>query len=365
MPNLNRTVLGLAALTSVLLGAGACRDQQSFVVVTVDSSENTPITGVVDLVVVVTNDSNTTQLTYPVPADQSPLTITNVADPHTGEVGKTFSVSFTIGRTDSALFHVTARDASHCIIAVGENSQLIKRGGVTNVLVHLDHAGGPCDGMDGGGADAPAVFPGCDPATISCSAGLTCAVNCAALQGQCVVAGTTAPSGLCEQGNASCSPGSQCFTYSGQNCSVPVCLKFCKTNSDCATTGSNSAGTTSVCQGNVSCPIDGGVLPTGYHTCTFACDPRGAATGGCPAGLHCFVVDTMDQVDCTCTEATRTHTEGQSCTRGVDCLPGLICDLSTAKCQRVCRRGSDTDCATAIGKTCTALTSDQIFGVCL
>ena len=87
-------------------------------------------------------------------------------------------------------------------------------------------------------------------------------------------------------------------------------------------------------------------MPTAYRTCTFACDPRGAATIGCPTGLHCFVVDTMDQVDCACTAATQTQTEGQACTRGSDCAPGLICDRSTTKCQKVCKRGAgSSDCA--------------------
>jgi hypothetical protein len=72
----------------------------------------------------------------------------------------------------------------------------------------------------------------------------------------------------------------------------------------------------------------------------------------------------MDQVDCACTEATRTHTENLPCTRGVDCAPGLICDKSTAKCQKICRIGSGaTDCAS--GQVCTALTNDQLYGVCL
>ncbi len=298
------------------------------------------------------------------PADKSPLTITNTLDPKTGALGKSFSVSFSIGHTDITTFHVSARDAAHCTIGVGENSQNIKSGGVNNVIVSLDHTTGPCDNADGG-ADAEAdgggaVFPGCDPAAMSCGTGLTCAVNCQALQGQCVLAGMTTQGGLCDQnGNRDCTPGTQCFTYSGPLCSVPVCLKFCKTDNDCGPTGSGS-----ICQGNVSCPTDGGSLPTAYHTCTFACDPRGAANSGCPSGLHCFTVDTMDKVDCACTEATRTHTEGQACARGVDCAPGLICDLSTAKCQKICRRSDNgADCPT--GQSCVALTTNTIYGICL
>jgi hypothetical protein len=351
-----------AALAALALaaGAGACRDQQSFIVVTVTSVDVTPITGIVDFQVMVDDGISTSQLTYVVPADQSPLTITNAVDPKTGVVGKTFSVSFTIGHNGDVMFHVTARDAAHCTIGIGHNDQIIARGGVANIAVMLTHASGPCPNTDGGTDGVDVVFPGCDPATLSCSAPLTCAVNCAAMQGQCVTAGTAAPGGLCSQrGNADCAPGTQCFTYTGPLCSVPVCLKFCKTNSDCAAVGSGS-----VCQGTVACPTDGGSYTTAYHTCTFACDPRGTATSGCPAGLHCFVVDTMDQVDCSCTEATRTKIEGQACAFGADCAPGLICDQSTNKCQKVCKRSEGgTDCAT--GQSCTALTNDMTYGVCL
>jgi len=349
----------LAALV-VAAGADACRDQQSFVVVTVVSAEDTPITGVVDFLVIVGDGTETTQLTYAVPADQSPLTITNTVDPKTGVVGKTFSVSFTIGHNGDATFQVTARDAAHCTIGLGANHQTIARGGVAAIAVMLTHASGPCPSDGGVDSAGGVVFPGCDPATLTCGAQLTCAVNCAAMQGQCVTAGTAAPGGLCSQhGNGDCTPGTQCFTYSGPLCSVPVCLKFCKTNDDCVTAGSGS-----ICQGNVSCPADGGVVATAYHTCTFACDPRGTATTGCPSGLHCFVVDTMDQVDCSCTEASRTQTEGQPCTLGSDCAPGLLCDRSTTKCQKVCKRTEGgTDCAP--GQSCTALTNDTVYGVCL
>jgi hypothetical protein len=79
--------------------------------------------------------------------------------------------------------------------------------------------------------------------------------------------------------------------------------------------------------------------------------------------LHCFVVDTMDQVDCACTAATQTGTEGATCLRGSDCAPGLICDRSTTKCQRVCKRGAGGDCLN--GQSCTALTNDTVYGVCL
>ena len=112
----------MAALFA-LASAGGCRDQQSFVVVTAVSAEDTPITSVVDFVVVVGNKGNSTSLTYTVPANQSPLTISSasILDPKTGVAGKTFSVSFNIGRTGDTTFQVTARDAARCTIGLGQN----------------------------------------------------------------------------------------------------------------------------------------------------------------------------------------------------------------------------------------------------
>ena len=348
----------LAASVLASLGAAACRDQQSFVVVTVQSDNPTPIAGVVDLVVTVTNGPSVKTLTYPAPATDNPFTITGSNDPATGKIGKTLSVSFTLSHEHVVSVDVSARDAAKCTIGHGMGSTLLNKGGVTTLNVELAHTLGPCEGADGGPADGN-TFPGCDPATLSCGSGLTCAVNCRALQGQCVAAGSTGPGGGCATGNIDCQPGTQCFTYSDSTsaCNVPVCLKFCKTDDDCG------PGSGSVCQGKVPCSVDGGTLLTSYHTCSFACDPRGLATTGCPNGLRCFVVDTMDQVDCSCTESTRIQTEGGPCTRGVDCAPGLICEATTSKCQKICKRSENSaDCG---GKVCTMLREDQIYGVCL
>ena len=351
---------GLAALSMLALGAGACREQQSFVVITVLSANDTPISGIATLVVTVVNGGSSKEMTYPIPPEQIPLTLTNIADAR-GVFGKTFSVSFTLGHSDLVKFYVAARDASGCTIGLGMADGTIQKGGVAAVRVELDHASGPCLGADGGADGAGVTFPGCDPTTLSCnSPTLTCAVNCAALQGQCVTAGATPPGGLCDQqGNADCTPGTQCFTYSAPACNVHVCLKFCRTDDDC---GPASSG--SLCQGKVPCSTDAGTLLTAYHTCTFGCDPRGTATTGCPTGLHCFVVENMDQVDCACTEETRTKAVGQACLRGVDCAPGSICDLSTGKCQTICKRSlNGADCAA--NQSCHALTGDQVYGDCI
>jgi hypothetical protein len=349
-------------MTAALMGGAGvgCSDPQSFVVVTVRSADANPITNVTDLVVTVINAGNTKVLTYPAP-DQAPFSITGTLDPATGKIGKTLSVSFSSSRSNDVTIQIAARDAARCTIGVGENSTQIKKGGIGSVDVALAHASGPCEGVDGGTADdgGGVLFPGCDPATASCGAAQTCAVDCMTQKGECVAAGSSPAGDVCTK-NADCQPGTQCFAYSG-TCQVSACLKFCKTDSDCG------AGTGSVCQGKISCPIGGTTVLTAYHTCTFGCDPRGAAITGCPAGLHCFVVDTMDQVDCACTEASRTKQEGEVCALGVDCAPGLICNRmnGTSICRTICKRSENSaDCPSG-HPTCTMLDGDQLYGACL
>lgn len=343
------------------LGAAGCHDQQSFVVVTAQSADATPIAGVTELVVTVTNGASVKVLTYP-PPDQVPFTLTGTLDPVTGKIGKTFSVSFGASRTDLVTVAVVARDAARCAVGAGQNSTQIIGGSVGHVTVALAHQSGPCEGGDGGAGDGgELIFPGCDPASATCGAGMTCGVDCAAQMGACIAAGAGPAGSLCTQ-NADCAPGTQCFTYSGpQSCQVRSCLKFCHTDADCGAPGSGS-----LCQGQVPCMVGGSTVITGYHTCTFACDPRGTATTGCPAGLHCFVVGDNDAVDCACTEASRTKQEGQPCALGLDCAPGLICNqmAGTSICRKVCRRSDNgSDCGA--GQTCTQLTADQTYGACL
>jgi hypothetical protein len=349
------------ALGLALVVATSCREQQSFVVVTVKTVDtNTSIMSVSDLVVTVTNEPNLKVLTYPAP-NHVPFTISSTPDPVSGKVGKTLSVSFTSGRSGQVNVDVAARDAGRCTIGHGMNSTQIKSGGVGSVVVSLAPADGPCEpadgGVDGSSGDDGVVFPGCDPAALTCGDGKTCAIDCAMGKGLCYSAGAGAPGSACML-NKDCMPGTQCFSYGA--CTVNACLKFCHTDTDCG----GIPG--SVCEGKVPCTVAGNTFLTAYHTCTFGCDPRGAAMAGCPAGLHCFVVDTMDKVDCGCTDTTRTKLEGEDCLRGVDCAPGLICNMmgTIQKCRKVCKRSdNDADCAT--GQICTMLTNDQIYGACL
>lgn len=329
----------LFGLLAAAWGAAACGgSSQSFMVVTVQSADTTPITQVASLQVTVTNGASSQTLTYPAP-DQVPFTITGTLDPATGKIGTTFSVSFSTAHVNDLVVQVSALNALGTAVGTGQADAAITPGGIASVTIALEH-----------------LYPGCDPAALTCGAAMTCAVNCAVQSGSCVAAGTGAAGSLCSQ-NVDCAPGTQCFSYGGgattPGCQLGACLKFCKSDADC--------GSGSLCQGKVPCTVGTTTSLTAYHTCTFACDPRGAATTGCPAGLHCFLVDTMDQVDCACTQAGQTKVEGQDCTSGTECAPGLVC---TSQCHKACLlAANNTDCGA--GQTCAALTNDQIYGVCL
>jgi hypothetical protein len=370
----------LAAALLAAAAAGGCHPRQSFIVVTVESVDATPIDDVADLQVTVAN-GDTTTLTYPAP-NRVPLTITGTPDPRTGKTGTTLSVSFSPSRSDDATIQVAARDPGLCIVGLGSATAPIKIDGVGGLTVQLAHTricpppdagvNAPMDaqgtlppdaGSDGPLSATKVIFPGCDPIGASCGAQSSCAVACAQQQAICVAAGDAGAASVCAA-SSDCAPGTQCFTYTGPSCAVSACLRFCASDADCG------PGTGSLCRGTVPCAAaaGSGSIVTGYHTCTLACDPRGAATAGCPAGLHCFVVGDGDQVDCACTEASRTGVEGGGCARGSDCAPGLICNTldtaSTGICRAICQRSlGDADCPA--GRTCTALRGDTIYGACL
>jgi len=203
---------------------------------------------------------------------------------------------------------------------------------------------------------------------------MTCQVNCRTKLAECTAAGSGAPGSTCQM-NSDCTPGTQCFDYSGTGCNVKLCLRFCNSAAQCTQPGPEAGVTPgSVCMGPVQCSG----APTAYHTCTFACDPRFAAASsgatGCPSGLACLVVGTADQVDCACAEATRTKREGDACTLAADCEPGLVCDFigGSGTCRPLCRcdlvgtscSNAQNDCPTA-GTHCAPLLYDTLYGACI
>jgi hypothetical protein len=322
------------------------------------------------------------KLTYPT-KDGQPLVINQVNK-------NDLSISFTGGRSGPVNLDVSVLDASGCTIGAQDNVTVSIREGDTAFAMIFLVPEADCTTADGGtdaqGGDA---FPGCDPVTPVCPmAGQTCQINCKISKGECTAGGTGGPGTACTT-NMDCAPGSQCFDYSGTGCGVKVCLRFCNDDDHCAAgspaaqgdagardgggaeAGASSSGPRSVCQGIVPC----GAVITGYHTCTFGCDPRQQAvasgTTGCPKGLACLVVGSMDQVDCACAGASRKGVDGDACTGGADCAPGFICNMmaNEKKCRAVCRCDAKLmSCTTPNecgNKTCSALTNETTFGVCL
>jgi hypothetical protein len=381
---------GWLALAVATLLVGACSKPKSFIVLTLRSADaNTEITGVTAVVVTVTQAPSLSQtLTYPT-KDGKPLTINqvNVND---------LSVSFTGARSGPVDLTVSARDASGCTIGFrGDLSVSIRQGDIASTAVDLQAQHDCTVTNDGGvGVDAESeAFPGCDPVTPArtCMATETCQVNCKTTMAECTAGGKGTSGSPCAM-NKDCAPGLQCFDYAGTGCAVKICLHFCHDDNECSSGagdagtgadagtgdgggvegGASSSGPRSVCQGIVPC----GNVVTAYHTCTFACDPRqkaaAAESTGCPAGLSCLVVGSMDEVDCACAEASRKGVDDADCVGAAQCAPGFICNSvgDIKKCRGVCR--CDAAGMTCMapnecegGKTCSALTNDTTFGVCL
>lgn len=370
--------LGLIATVIVTSFMAACSSPKSFFVLNLVSATPTPIVGVTEVVVDVSQGpSFTKRLTYPPPAGKDSLTIDMVTV-------TSLSVSFSGGRSGPVGMVVSLMNADGCRVGVSTATLNIVMGSVFSAKIPVD-ADHTCDFVDGGLPDGSSseVFPGCDPVTPQCGAGKTCQVNCGTHKGECITGGLGAPGTPCTK-NDNCMPGTQCFDYAGSGCNVKLCLRFCNDDNGCHASGGTDggaadggadgggtvSGTRSLCAGPVQC---GGVT-TGYHTCTFACDPRQVATtfSGCPTGLACLVVGNMDQVDCACAEPTRTGTDGADCTTSAQCAPGYICNMmgGAQKCRAVCRCDAKDMLCTAPndcggGRTCSALTNDTIFGACL
>lgn len=355
----SRPATGLACLAAVAVAALGCSSPQSFVILLLESSTGVPITGVEQVQVVVSKTSGPTRtLTYPASA------LTIPADASVTGMG-TLSVSFSGDETGDVTFDVTAVGPPSCLRGTATAVVTLKKGATVEWIVPLT-PGPACSSGDGGVPDGGKAFPGCDPARPVCTAGQTCQVNCTTMVNACTTGGTGGPWSAC-QTNADCGPGSQCFDYGSLGCNTKVCLRFCDDDRDCGGATDAGGGPGSFCRDPVSC----GGSATPYHTCSASCDPTAAAAGagssGCPAGLVCVLPAGMDQVACAC-EPTRTKAEGAACASTKECAPGLICEQT---CRAVCRcdvaNGACTaanDCPTA-GTTCTPLTGEMRYGVCL
>jgi hypothetical protein len=377
----------LAIPLSLALGTACSSSPQSFVVLDLEhDTMETAVTEIPNVTTVEVDVSGGTlqggmtpmkSLTYDASIlDGGSLTI------HDPPVLGTLSVSFSGGERGSVVFTVRLKNAANCIIGRGTGSAVLRPGGIVEIPLPLDSAN-ECPAQDGGAPDAGdggVTFPGCDPVdpsagTPMCTATQTCELNCASSRTQCTAGGTGQPGARCTT-NMDCAPGTQCFDYSGLGAActgVKVCLRFCAGNATCAAVGDGGTGPGSFCEGRVAC----GGVDTSYHTCTFNCDPSASAAathGGCPTGLSCVLFGSADQVDCTCPAATQTKTEGQPCTSGADCAPGLLCNAMSGSmvCRPICRCNavngacsvSSNLCPTA-GTRCVPVTNNTDFGICL
>jgi hypothetical protein len=345
----------------LLAGALGCSNPQSYIVLLLESSTMAPIANVAQITLVVSQGTTEIQtLTYPA----ANLTIVNDAG---AEAAGTLSVSFSGSQTGDILFAVTTLDAHGCAIGSGRGFINIIKGATNEGIISVTPEES-CTGDAGAPDLSPGSgFPGCAPTGLSCPTTQSCQVDCPAQSNVCAIAGSSAPGEACSS-TVGCVAGSQCFDYSSLGCMAQICLRFCATDSDCAGLGDGGVGPGSFCRNPVTCS---GVA-TAYQTCTFSCDPTAAAATaartGCPAGLACVVPSSMDHVDCSCPESTRTGKENAPCTSTAQCAPGLLCEQT---CRAICRcdasNGACTapnDCPTA-GTTCNVVPNQTIYGVCL
>jgi hypothetical protein len=323
-------------------------------------------------------------------------------------MSKTLSIAFTPNRAGAISLDVGVFDNTGACLGRGQTTSVLKKGDVSSATVMLAHTSicplAPDAGVADTGGDV-VTFSGCDPArpADSCANNQTCFVDCRANRGICLLAGAKGPGELCST-NADCTPGTQCFDYSGlPGCGVgtKVCQKFCNNDAQClsaaggtggaagspasdgtggagggvggvgatggATGGGGSASPgVSTCRNPVVCS---GNVTTSYRTCSFACDPRADGTSGCPTGLLCFLYTDstigQDSPDCGCKEPTRTGTDGAPCDSSAACAPGFICNKmgGTQACRKLCKMVAASDCAAP--KICSALANNTVFGVCI
>jgi len=384
-----RLARSLAALAGLgLLVAWASCSHDSYLVLNLRSGDS-DFTGVAFVEVTVTQAGRAPKLLSPDYDSARYNTFSSASGP-------TLSVSFSPDVSGTVDVDVVVKDINKMCLGRGNLRDItLVANGTTRVAISIKHTadctatqtdGGTDDsGTDASGTiDSGVTFPGCDPANAaSCPSGKTCFVDCTTKAGTCVAGGNRGPGESCST-NSNCMPGTQCFDFSGiSGCSNPtrICMKFCASDGQCLATPSptGDAGAPTPdggaplssfdypggsCQSPVVC--SGGVT-TSYRTCNFVCDPRGDGKIGCPSGLTCFLYRDRnggDSPDCGCREPSRTGTDGMACTSSVNCAPGFICNQmsATSVCRRLCSANSTTDCGT---KTCTMLTNNVGFGVCL
>lgn len=320
-------------LVSLSLAASGCSDK-SFALVSL-LSRGGQFNDVGQVQVVVRNDPHQDMLSYPKERKDSPLYRFDESQPLTFSIGYKNST-----HAGTLALAVTVLDRTGKRMGFGEGSATIIDDEVTPVTVRVTLGGSPA----------------CDPAAPTVCEGGTCYVSCQpddTAVGMCTMAGTRDHGQLCTA-NEECKPGLQCFEYpcGGGKPGVKACLRFCKDDSQCG--GGR-------CSNKVPC----GSKTTDFKTCSQPCNPVGAATEGCAAGLSCFVFPD-EVVDCDCARPERTGMDGASCATGTECAPGFICVkmAGAMTCRPVCKLDTPNTCPG--GKVCNKLTEPdyKTYGAC-
>jgi hypothetical protein len=339
-----RRLSGLALLLPLFL---SCSDD-SYVVVSVLARSGS-VDGVAQFRVSIGNSLEESILHYPKgPSESSTIDTIHPI---------TFSVEFGSGKEGTATIEVEPLSSSRSVLGYGKATVEIAEGKVSNVdVLVVPGAVRPAHGMDSGSL-------ACDPysPTTNCGGNQTCGLICDADQpsvSMCYLAGSAKPGEACSNNN-DCEPGLQCFSFIASGCSVRTCLRFC--NSDDAACGEQAA--------YCNVPIQCGITP--FQTCSRPCDPTGVGTGGCAAGLACFVY-AGDTTDCACpglggvgSPCTQNSGCGGSGCSG--CQAGLSCVVPTGGTSGTCR--PICDLAALIcpsGTSCHAFekSTRKIFGFC-
>jgi hypothetical protein len=332
-------------LGALLLAAPGCKED-SYALVSVLTLSGT-LTGVAQFRVYVDNGDDSDTLYYPrQPTESLALDPTHAV---------TFSVEFASSRGGETTFGVEPLAVDGSVLAYGEATVAIEKEKVFKVEVWVvPGTVRPVRGIDGGlSGDGGSTSLACDPyqPALACGTGQTCGLLCSADQpavGMCYAAGPALPGQTCASNN-DCSPGSQCFTFSAVGCQVMTCLRFCTSGAACGETGA-------YCNVPIECGSDS------FTACSRPCDPTGSGTGGCAAGLGCFVYSD-ETTDCACPGL---GTLGAACTRNqgcsgeagcAGCAAGLSCVFPTGAatetgvCRPICALDVNTPtCPT--GTTC-------------
>lgn len=345
-----RVPLGMLGMAMLLCPTG-CADH-SFAVLSLTSYDGT-LDGVAQMRVHVLRGSTEEVLLYPAEgAANLRLEVDRAV---------TLSVELSAANLGATSFQVEALAASGGVVGYGKAGATIGKNQV--VTVPLRVVAGAVRPEHESADDQALTCEAADPAA-ACGAGRTCGVLCASASpaaSLCYAAGAGNPGAACASNN-DCSPGTQCFTFTADGCSVKTCLRFC--------TGDASCG-----EANAYCnvPVACGSSPA-FHACSRPCDPSATGNGGCATGLACFVYS-GDSTDCACpglgtTGAPCTQNAGCSGALGcAGCAAGLSCviptggdaGVSAGVCRPVCKLASP---ACPSGTTCHAFQSSSLYGSC-